>query len=210
MTRILIADDHGVVREGLRKLLEAQPNWEVVAEAPDGKEAILKAIETKPDIAVLDYALPLVNGIEVTRQIRARLPNTEILIFTMHDNETLVREFLDAGAHGYLLKTDAMSDLIAAIEALATHRPYFTSRVSEALLESFLTKPNRPQSVLTNRERAVVQLIAEGHSNREIGELLNISVKTVETHRGTIRRKLNISSSAGLVRYAIRNKLVEP
>ena len=209
MTRILIADDHGVVREGLRKLLEAQPNWEVVAEAPDGKEAILKAIETKPDIAVLDYALPLVNGIEVTRQIRARLPNTEILIFTMHDNETLVRELLDAGAHGYLLKTDAMSDLIAAIEALATHRPYFTSKVSEALLESFLT-PNRPQSVLTNRERAVVQLIAEGHSNREIGELLNVSVKTVETHRGTIRRKLNISSSAGLVRYAIRNKLVEP
>ena len=209
MTRILIADDHDVVREGLRKLLEAQPNWEVVAEAPDGKEAILKAIETKPDIAVLDYALPLVNGIEVTRQIRARLPNTEILIFTMHDNETLVRELLDAGAHGYLLKTDAMSDLIAAIEALATHRPYFTSKVSEALLESFLT-PNRPQSVLTNRERAVVQLIAEGHSNREIGELLNVSVKTVETHRGTIRRKLNISSSAGLVRYAIRNKLVEP
>ena len=210
MTRILIADDHGVVREGLRKLLEAQPNWEVVAEAPDGKEAILKAIETKPDIAVLDYALPLVNGVEVTRQIRARLPNTEILIFTMHDNETLVREFLDEGAHGYLLKTDATSDLIAAIEALATHRPYFTSKVSEALLESFLTKPNRPQSVLTNRERAVVQLIAEGHSNREIGELLNISVKTVETHRGTIRRKLKISSSAGLVRYAIRNKLVEP
>ena len=143
MTRILIADDHQVVRSGLRAILEAQPNWEVVAEAADGKEAILKAIETKPDVAVLDYSLPLVNGIEATRQIRARLPRTEVLIFTMHDNETVIEELVKAGARGYLLKSDARRDLMAAIESLANHRPYFTAGVSEALLKSFLTKTDR-------------------------------------------------------------------
>ena len=185
MTRILIADDHQVVRSGLRAILEAQPNWEVVAEAADGKEAILKAIETKPDVAVLDYSLPLVNGIEVTRQIRARLPRTEVLIFTMHDNETVIEELVRAGARGYLLKSDARRDLMAAIEALANHRPYFTARVSEALLKSFLTESNRTGSTLTNRERGVVQLIAEGHTNKSVANLLNISMKTVETHRAT-------------------------
>ena len=131
MTRILIADDHDVVRSGLTTILEAHPNWEVVAEAADGKEAILKAIETKPDVAVLDYSLPLVNGIEATRQIRARLPKTEVLIFTMHDNETLIEELLKAGARGYLLKTDARRDLIAAIEVSQIHKPFFTARVSK-------------------------------------------------------------------------------
>ena len=167
MTRILIADDHDVVRSGLRTILEAHPNWEVVAEAADGKEAILKAIETKPDVAVLDYSLPLVNGVEVTRQIRARLPRTEVLIFTMHDNETLIEELLKAGARGYLLKSDARRHLIAAIEALAVHKPFFTARVSEALLESFLTRTSQAGSTLTNRERGVVQLIAEGHTNKD-------------------------------------------
>ncbi len=209
MTRILIADDHDVVRSGLRSILEAHPNWEVVAEAADGKEAILKAIETKPDVAVLDYSLPLVNGVEATRQIRARLPRTEVLIFTMHDNETLIEELLKAGARGYLLKSDANRYLIAAIEALAIHKPFFTARVSEALLESFLTRTSQVGSTLTNRERGVVQLIAEGHTNKEIAELLNISLKTVETHRASVMRKLNLSSSADLVRYAIRNRLVE-
>ena len=128
MTRILIADDHDVVRSGLRTILEAQPNWEVVAEAADGKEAILKAIETKPDVAVIDYSLPLINGIEVTRQLRARLSNTEVLIFTMHDNETVVEELLRAGARGYLLKSDAKSHLIGAIESLATHKPFFSAK----------------------------------------------------------------------------------
>jgi DNA-binding NarL/FixJ family response regulator len=179
MTRILIADDHQVVRSGLREILEAQTNWKVVAEAADGKEAILKAIETTPDVAVLDYSLPLVNGIEATRQIRARLPKTEVLIFTMHDNETLIEELLKAGARGYLLKSDARRDLMAAIEALANHRPYFTTGVSEALLKSFLTRSNRTVSTLTNRERGVVQLIAEGHSNKQTAVMLNISLKTV-------------------------------
>ena len=137
MTRILIADDHEVVRDGLRKLLEAHPNCEVVAEAADGKEAVAKALEVKPDIAVVDYSLPLVNGVEVTRQIRSRLPKTEVLIFTMHDNETLIDELLRAGARGYVLKSDAKRHLLDAIDALATHRPFFSSKVSEELLTSF-------------------------------------------------------------------------
>jgi DNA-binding NarL/FixJ family response regulator len=209
MTRILIADDHDVVRDGLRRLLEAQPNWEVVAEAPDGKEAIAKAFEVKPDIAVLDYSLPLINGIEVTRQIRARLPKTEVLIFTMHDNETLIEELLKAGARGYVLKSDAKRELLEAIDSLAAHKPFFTAQVSEALLTSFTKPPHRESMVLTPREREIVQLIAEGYTNRVIARLLNISLKTVETHRATVMRKLNMSSSAALVRYAIRNKLVE-
>jgi DNA-binding NarL/FixJ family response regulator len=209
MTRILIADDHEVVRSGLRKILEAQPNWEVVAEAGDGKEAIHKAAETRPDVAVLDYSLPLVNGIEATRQIRARLPKTEVLIFTMHDNETLIQELLKAGARGYLLKSDAKRHLIGAIESLASHKPFFTAKVSETLLDTFLARPNREGSTLTNRERGVVQLIAEGHTNKQIANILNISLKTVETHRAAIMSKLNLSSSAALVRYAIRNRIVE-
>jgi DNA-binding NarL/FixJ family response regulator len=209
MTRIMIADDHEVVRSGLRKILESQPKWEVVGEACDGKEAVAKALELKPDIAVLDYALPLVNGIEATRQIRARQPRTEVLIFTMHDNETLIRDLLAAGARGFLLKSDAKRFLLAAIESLALHKPFFTAKVSEALLDSFLKRPGHAQFALTPRERGVVQLIAEGHSNKQIANVLNISLKTVETHRAAVMRKLNLSSSASLVRYAIRNKIIE-
>jgi DNA-binding NarL/FixJ family response regulator len=165
VTRILIADDHDVVRSGLRTILEAHPNWEVVAEATNGKEAIDKAIETKPDIAVIDYSMPLVNGIEATRQIHARLPQTEILILTIHDNEKIVHDLLKAGAHRYLLKTDAKRYLIAAIESLAAHTRFFTSGVSETLLKAFLTRPHRAGSMLTDRERSVVQLIAEGNTN---------------------------------------------
>jgi DNA-binding NarL/FixJ family response regulator len=209
MLRILIADAHDVVLSGLRAILETQPDWQVVAEAADGKEAILKAIETKPDVAVIGYSLPLVNGVEATRQIRARLPRTEVLIFTMHDNEAVIEELLNAGARGYLLKSDANRYLIGAIESLATHKPFFTAKVAEALLKSFLTRPNRPGLTLTNRERGVIQLIAEGHSNRDTAGILNISLKTVETHRAAIMRKLDLSSSADLVRYAVRNKLVE-
>ena len=207
--RILIADDHDVVRSGLRNILEAQPGWQIVAEATDGKDAVQKAAETRPDVAIIDYSLPLLNGIEATRQIRSRLPKTEILIFTMHDNETLVQELLKAGARGYLLKSDARRHLIGAIELLASHKPFFTAKVSETLLDSFLAHPTREGSTLTNCERGVVQLIAEGHTNKQIAGLLNISLKTVETHRATVMRKLNLSSSAALVRYAIRNRIVE-
>ena len=210
MTRILIADDHDVVRSGLRSILETHPDWEVVAEAADGKEAIAKAVETKPDVAVIDYALPLINGIEVTRQIRRRLPRTEILIFTMHDNEALIGEVLSAGARGFLLKSDAKRHLLEAIETLAAHKPFFSNKVSEFLLKSHLQRPSRSPSILTPREREIVQLIAEGHSNKQIAGILNLSLKTVETHRAHVMRKLNLSSAAELVRYAVRNKIVEP
>jgi DNA-binding NarL/FixJ family response regulator len=210
MVRILIADDHEVVRYGLRQILETQANWEVVAEAADGKEAAAKAVETKPDVCVVDYSLPLMNGLEVTRQIRARVPRTEILIFTMHDSEMLVQGLLRAGARGYLLKADAKSHLIEAVSSLANHRPFFTKKVSDALLDVYLARPEKTVSAITSRERSVVQLIAEGHTNKEVARILNISLKTVETHRATIMRKLQIASSAGLVRYAVRNKIVEP
>jgi DNA-binding NarL/FixJ family response regulator len=210
VTRILIADDHEVVRSGLRSILEAQPNWEVVAEATDGKEAILKAIATKPDVAVLDYSLPVFNGVEATRQIRTRVPQTEVLVFTMHESETLMRDLLQAGARGYLLKSDAKQFLITAVQSLAAHKPFFTSRVSETLLESFLTTTEGDRGILTARERTVVQLIAEGRTNKQIASVLNISLKTVETHRAAAMRKLNLTSTAAVVRYAIRNRLVEP
>jgi DNA-binding NarL/FixJ family response regulator len=208
MTRILIADDHEVVRSGLRAILEAHPNWEVVAEAADGKEAVARAIETQPDVAVIDYSLPLANGIEATRKIRVESPRTEVLIFTMHDNKSLIPVLLNAGARGYLLKSDARRHLIGAIESLALHRPFFTAKVSEALLDTLLTKPNRERSVLTPREQRVVQLIAEGHTGKQIARILGISLKTVETHRASVMRKLNLTSAAALVRYAIRNEIV--
>ena len=209
MLRILIADDHAVVRSGLRSVLEAQPEWEVVAEAGDGKEAVTKALQTKPNVAIVDYALPLINGVEVTRRVRARLPDTEVLIFTMHDSDSLVRELLEAGARGYLLKSDATKFLLAAVESLAAHKPFFTGKISETLLGNFLVK--RPGGdTLTSRERMVVQLIAEGYTNKGMGEILNLSMKTIEAHRASALRKLNLTSTAALVRYAVRNKLVDP
>ena len=209
MTRILIADDHDVVRSGVRAILEAQTGWEVVGEAENGKEAVDQALATRPDVVVLDYALPVLNGIEATRQIRARVPGAEVLIFTMHDTATLVREVLEAGAKGFLLKSDARKFLIAAVESLAAHKPFFTGKVSEALLETYLAKGTATDSVLTSREKSVVQLIAEGQTNKKIADTLSISSKTVETHRATAMRKLNLDTTAALIRYAIHNKLVE-
>jgi DNA-binding NarL/FixJ family response regulator len=209
VTRLLIADEHDAVRSGLRAMLVARPNWEVVADAADGKEAILKAIETRPDVAVIDYLLPLVNGVEVTRQIRARLRKTEVLVFAIDDSEALIEAPLKAGARGYLTTSEVPHYLIDAIESLAIHKPFFTASVSEILLESFLATQKR-RSTLSNREHRVAQLIAEGHSYRQTAEILNISVKTVETHRAAVMRKLNLLSSADLVRYAVRNKLVKP
>lgn len=211
MTRILIADDHEVVRSGLRSIVEAHPGWEVVAEAADGKTAITKAMETKPNVAILDYSMPLVNGVEAARQIRKRNPDIEVLIFTMHDNEALVGEVLDAGARAYLLKSDAKQHLISAIQALSVHKPFFSGQISEKLLDVYLqSQKGRIGAVLSARERLVVQLIAEGHTNKEISSILNLSIKTIESHRAAAMRKLNITSTAGIVRYAIRNKLVEP
>lgn len=209
MTRILIADNHEVVRSGLRTILQMNTNWQVVAEACDGKEAVSKALETKPDIAILDYSLPLLSSPRVTQQIRVRLPETEVLIFSTHVSETLVHDILQAGARGYLLKSDANSILIEAVESLAAHKTFFTANVSETLLLSFIERRQRRASPLTDRGRAILQLIAEGHTNRQIAHTLSISVKTVETHRAAIMRKLRLSSSAALVRYAIRNRLVD-
>jgi DNA-binding NarL/FixJ family response regulator len=210
VTRILIADDHDVVRSGLNAILSAQPGWEVVAEAEDGRQAVTLAAETQPDIAILDYQLPLLNGVDATREIRAFQPRTEVLIFTMHESEPLMRELLEAGARGYLLKSDARKFLIAAVEALAHHKPFFTGRVSETLLNAFLARGPAADGGLTTRERSVVQLIAEGYSNKQAAQILGLNLKTVESHRASAMRKANVTSTATLVRYAIRNKLVEP
>lgn len=210
-TKILIADDHEVVRSGLKAILEARPGWLVVAEVGDGKEAIARAIETQADVAIMDYSLPVMNGIEATRQIRTRSPQTEVLIFTMHDSDALLDEALQAGARAFLLKSDAQHYLVAAVESLSGHKPFFTGKLSEKLLDTFLaSQSHRSASLLSARERVVVQLIAEGNSNKEMSGILNLSIKTIETHRATAMRKLNITSTAGLVRYAIRNKLIEP
>jgi DNA-binding NarL/FixJ family response regulator len=213
-TRILIADDHEIVRLGLRAILEARTGWKVVAEAADGKEAITKALASKPDIVIMDYCMPIMNGVEATRQIHARLPHTEIMIFTVHDSDVLVGDLLQAGARAYLLKSEAKRHLIAAVESLANHKPFFTGRISEHLLNACLTayrsRGGGGGGPLSPRERMIVQLIAEGHGNKESAAILNLSVKTIESHRATAMRKLNVTSTAAIVRYAVRNKLVEP
>ena len=208
-TRLLIAHEHEAVRSGLRAVLEGQPNWVVIAEAVDGKEAILKAIEDKPDVAVINSVLPLISGIEVTRQIRTRLRRTEVLVLRIEDNATQIEALVKAGARGFLTTSTPQEDLIEAVESLAIHKPYFTASVTEELLKSFLNK-SAPRSSLSNRERTVLKLIAEGYSNGRTAAVLNISIKTVETHRAAIMRKLNLYSCAHLVRYAVRNKLVDP
>jgi len=215
--RILVADDHEIVRQGLRALLEAQPGWQVVAEAIDGREALDKAKRLRPDVVVLDVSMPNLNGLEATRQIRKALPETEVLILTMHDSEQLVREVLEAGARGYVLKSDAGRELVTAVESVRNCKPYFTSRVSEIVLDGYLHGGERsdafnaPRTVrLSPREREIVQLLAEGKSNKEVAVALHISVKTAETHRTNLMRKLDLHSISELVRYAIRNKMVEP
>ena len=215
-TKILIADDHEIVRHGLRSILESHSEWEVVGEAVTGREAVELAKQTTPNIAVIDVSMPELNGLEATRQILKLLPQTEVLILTMHESEQVVREVLDAGARGYVLKSDAGRDLIAAIEALCQRRTFFSSRVSEMLLQSYLTHPERapapeaPRNRLTAREREIVQLLAEGKTNKEVASALNISIKTAETHRTNIMNKLDLHSISELVRYAVRNNMVEP
>lgn len=211
MTRILIADNHEVVRCGLRAILEARPGWQVVAEVENGRAAIDEAQVRKPDIVITEYSLRLMNGAETTRQILRRLPETEIMIFTTHNTDSLIGESLNAGAHAFVLKSDAKQDVIAAVESLVRHQPFFNGHVSELLLDASLSAHHsKGQSPLSPRERVVVQLIAEGHGNKDIAATLSLSVKTIEAHRATAMRKLNVTSTAAVVRYAIRNKLVEP
>lgn len=211
MKRILIADDHEVVRSGLRAIIESRADWVVSGEAANGKDAFAQVRETKPDVAILDYSMPFMTGTEVSRRIKSNSLRTEVLILTMHEHEAILAEVLMAGVRGFLLKSDARGHLIAAIEALLEHRPYFTSLVLEKLLQDYqLSKRDRPAIELSSREQNVVQLVAEGHTNRSIGAVLDLSVKTVETHRASAMRKLGVSSTAELVRYAIRTKLIGP
>jgi DNA-binding NarL/FixJ family response regulator len=213
--RILVADDHHVVRAGLRALLESKNGWQVCGEASNGREAVEKAGKLKPHVAVLDIAMPLLNGVEATRQIRKLSPNTEVLILTMHDSETLVQEVMLAGALGYVLKDDADRDLISAVESLQQHQPYLSSRASKAASRASLPSGTAASDIgsarsrLTPREREIVQLLAEGKSNKEVASFLGISVKTAETHRANIMLKMDFHSITELVRYALRNKIIQ-
>ena len=208
--RILIADDHEMVRKGLRATIEAHPGWEISGEAITGREAVTKACELYPDIVVMDFAMPELNGMEATRQIKAALPRTEVLILSMHDSERLVREMLTVGVQGYILKTDAGEFLVAAIQTLSEHKPFFTPKVSLQILQGYLHPGKREVPELTSREREIVQLVAEGKATKEVAEALGISVKTADTHRANLMRKLSLHSTAEVVRYAIRNQIIQP
>jgi DNA-binding NarL/FixJ family response regulator len=208
--RILIADDHSVVRAGLRSLLESHPGWEVCAEAADGREAADKAAKHKPHVAVLDIGMPLLNGVDATRRIRKSSPLTEVLILTMHESEDLVQQVIEAGARGYILKDDADRILIAAVDAVRNHKPYFSTRVSPAAASDDSSDPHKSsRSRLTPREREILQLLAEGKSNKEVAALLGISVNTAEAHRANIMIKLDFHSITELVVYAVRNKIIQ-
>lgn len=208
--RMLIADDHAVVRAGLRALLEARSGWEVCGEAADGREAVDRARELKPEIAILDIGMPLLNGVEATRQIRKVSPHTQVLILTMHESEDLVQQVVDAGARGYILKDDADRTLTAAVDSLRRGQPYFSTRVSAIAPENARAYSGKAtRSRLTPREREILQLLAEGKSNKEAATLLGISVNTAEAHRSNIMNKLDLHSISELVLYAVRNKIVQ-
>jgi DNA-binding NarL/FixJ family response regulator len=211
--RILVADDHEIVRQGIRALLQIHPGWEVCAEAADGRDAVEKVAQLKPDIVILDIGMPNLNGLNATRQILHHDPQTKVLILTMHESEQVVREVLEVGARGYLLKSDAGCDLVTAVEALQRNRTFFTSKVAETVLENFRKSKSRSKNtikhVLTMREREVIQLLAEGKSIKEVAVILGLSVKTAETHRSNVMRKLEIHSVSELVLYAVRNNIVQ-
>lgn len=215
MLRILIADDHEVLRRGLRWTLEQRRGWTVCGEAADGREAVALAASLRPDVVVLDVGMPGLNGLEALRRIRKASPGTEILVFTVHGADGMVGELLAAGAKGYLLKSDAARCILPAVEALSRHRPYFTEHVSEVLLGRFL-RPDAPSALgapvepperLTPREREIVQLLAEGSGTKEIARRLGIGTETVRTHRAAVMKKLGVHSIAEVVRYAVRNGL---
>jgi DNA-binding NarL/FixJ family response regulator len=211
--RILVADDHEVVRKGVCSLLETHPGWTVVGEATTGRDAVKKAEKLKPDVVVLDYSMPELNGLEAIRQILKAVPQAEVLVLTMHDSEQVTRHVLAAGARGYVLKSDAALNLVAAVEALRQHKPFLTAAVSEMVFRDFQkssrSEDSLPGDRLTQREREIVQLLAEGKSNKEVASLLGISIKTAETHRRNVLGKLNLHSISDLVHYAIRNKIIE-
>jgi DNA-binding NarL/FixJ family response regulator len=209
--RIIIVDDHDAIRRGVRQLLETKPYFVVVGEAADGRTGLELAKETRPDIAILDYSIPEMNGLDLSHALKREFPRIEILLYTMHDREDIVMDVLHAGVRGFVLKSETEEHLLAALNALSIHRPYFSGAISDALLDQFLeSKPRSLASSLTHREHEVVQQVAEGRINKEIAWRLNISVKTVETHRASAMRKLKLRTTADLVRYAVRNQLIQP
>lgn len=215
--RLLVADDHDVVRKGVRTLLEEQPGWEVTAEASDGREAVEKAKLFQPDVTILDLSMPELNGLEAAREI-LKTVSTKVLILTMYDSDPLIRQTLEAGARGYLLKSDAGRDLVSAVDALRRNKTFFTPKVAQMVLEGYLGRPTKENEDdngrknglrLTARQKQILQLLAEGKSSKEVAVALNISVKTAETHRANIMRRLDCHSVTELVRYAIRNHIIE-
>ena len=214
MVRILVADDHDVVRRGLKALLEEEAGWQVCGEAVNGRDAVNLAQNLQPDIAVIDLTMPDLNGLEATRQIRKVSERTQVLIFTMHHSESIIQDVLEAGARGYLLKDDGARNIATAVETLLRHQPYFSSRVSETVLDGFLRSAKRHRDGaalpgLTPREREIIQLLAEGNRNKKIAQMLGLSIKTVETHRNTFMRRIDAKSIVDVVRYAVRNHLTE-
>jgi DNA-binding NarL/FixJ family response regulator len=212
LVRILLADDHTVVRQGLRKVLEERPDWHVVAEAGEGREAVQLAEQHKPDVAIVDAAMPLLNGIEATRQISKRLPDTRILILSMHADEAYIARALEAGATGYLLKDSADVNLLQAVAAVSQGKPFFSPSIERLVLDDFMRLRGEGlidrYASLSDREREVFQLIAEGKVNKEIAGVLSISLSTVETHRAHIMEKLDLHSAAEIVLYAVRRGIV--
>jgi DNA-binding NarL/FixJ family response regulator len=212
---IVIVDDHSVVRRGVRALLESQSGWAVVAEAQTGREAVEIVTRLKPDIVVIDLSLPELNGLNATRQILKESPRTEVLVLTMHHSEELVRDVLQAGARGYVLKSDADASLINAVDSLRQHKPFLTANVAEFVLDDYLRRGDQPDvtalphTAVTAREREIIQLLAEGKSNKEAASVLGVSVKTIEAHRANLMRKLHLRSFSDLVRYAVRNNIVQ-
>jgi DNA-binding NarL/FixJ family response regulator len=214
--RILIADDHDLMRRGVKALLQSRAGWEVCGEAHTGREAVAKAEELKPDVVILDISMPDLNGVDAAKRIRKASPDTEVLILSVHYSDQLIRDILEAGVRGYIVKSDSDRDLVIAVETLANHKPFFTPRATEVMLTNFnegKTKADVPETMrdrLTSREREIVQLLAEGKSSKEVASSLNISVKTAETHRANIMRKLQLHTVSELVRYAVRNQIIEP
>jgi DNA-binding NarL/FixJ family response regulator len=213
--RIFLADDHEVVRLGLRTLLETGSDWKVVGEASNGRDAVAMVRDLAPDVVVMDLSMPQLNGLEATRQILKEAPRTSVMILSVNESEEIVHEVLAAGARGFMLKSDAGKDLLVAVEGLRQGRPFFSARVADYVLKHYHRRGDAepaqpPSSTLTGREREVLQLLVEGHSNKEVAASLGIGVKTAEAHRANLMKKLGVHSMSELVRYAIRNKIVDP
>jgi DNA-binding NarL/FixJ family response regulator len=214
--RVLVAGGNEIARKGLCALVREQPGWHLAAEARDGREAVERTNQVKPDVAIMDIDMPSLNGLDATRQITKGALQTQVLLLAPHDTDQLLPQALKAGARGYLLKTDTVADVVSAVEALRIGRSFFTARVPRRVLDEYLESLEKPSQAgdkdalrLTGREREVVQLLAEGHSSKQVGVALNISPKTAETHRANLMRKINCHSVTGLVRYAIRNHIIE-